>query len=178
MITVLQCQRCKSGYKYYGPVLKGNPLIECEKCGRTVRANVFVMLHKDDAIFTPLERPVDWPVKAPQEPEDDDLPVKKQADVLGVRECQARLFRPIPTLNALQEAKLWRNVKKKGPDDCWPWLGFRHDNGHGRMYVDGKAYIVTRLLWRLVHNTDPGQRQVLQTCHKPICCNPRHLFLG
>jgi hypothetical protein len=174
MFTILQCQICKSGYEYCGPQLKSNPLIDCEYCGRITRANVFVLLHKDDAVFKPL----DEEIKPHEDPRDMEVARKTQADSLGIRPYMGRPYRPIPLISEKQEQAFWRYVKKAGPDDCWPWKGSRDAFGYGLVCFAGKRYHVSRVLWRLVTGTDPGQRQVCHECDNPPCCNPNHLFLG
>lgn len=129
-------------------------------------------------MFKPLEP---RPETQPELPEDDsaaDVPTKSQKDSLyGVREYMGRPYLPIPLLSAKQEEGFWRYVKKGGPDVCWPWKGPHDQSGYGKIYLQGKAYVVTRILWRLIHHVDPGDRQVCHKCDNPPCCNPDHVFL-
>lgn len=177
MFTVLQCQKCHTGWEYFGPQLKSNPLIQCERCQRVTRANVFLLLNRGDAIFTPLD-----PLPAPliRQPEITILPEQRGKQVIHrfAPNPGARPYRFIPELTPVQEEAFWRYVKKGSPDECWLWQGTCDAEGsYGKVYIKGKNYAASRVMWRITHRRDPGQRQVAHTCDNPPCCNPAHLFL-
>jgi hypothetical protein len=47
-------------------------------------------------------------------------------------------------MTPLEEA-FWAKVEKRGPDECWPWLGGRHGrDGRGSFTFAGKRYIAPR----------------------------------
>ena len=71
--------------------------------------------------------------------------------------------------------KLWSQVDKRGPDECWPWTGHRSKRGYGLISWHNQKRRVTRLILGL----EPGDpRQSRHTCDNPPCCNPRHLLPG
>jgi len=86
--------------------------------------------------------------------------------------------------NTLESA--WKYVDKREPDECWPWTG--RINRYGVYGVKRKYYRAHRIIYFL---TNPGaislklqgkyskeSRLILHTCDNPICCNPKHLYLG
>lgn len=74
-----------------------------------------------------------------------------------------------------QPEKFWAKVDRRGPDECWPWLGCLSTMGYGRAGKKGYAH---RLAWRLMRGPIPAGHYVLHRCDNPPCCNPSHLFLG
>lgn len=74
-------------------------------------------------------------------------------------------------------ARFNARVQRGGPDDCWPWTGCKIDGyGYFRLAcgVQRRAH---RLALAAVHPV-PDSLQVLHSCDRPLCCNPRHLRLG
>lgn len=67
---------------------------------------------------------------------------------------------------------------------CWPWLGYIDTStGYGALNmrrVNGKwiPEPAHRLVWVLFYGAIPDSMCICHTCDIPICCNPRHLFLG
>lgn len=77
--------------------------------------------------------------------------------------------------------RLWRRVDTSpGPDSCWPWQGGTSGkSGHGRIATEGhKALLTHRLAYELEVGHIPTGMCVLHTCDNPLCCNPKHLWIG
>lgn len=82
-----------------------------------------------------------------------------------------------------REPRFWEKIDQRGPDDCWLWLASDNGSGYGRYRIDGRNYGAHRLAYELEHGPIPeGESHhdhcVLHRCDVPLCCNPKHLFLG
>jgi hypothetical protein len=60
---------------------------------------------------------------------------------------------------------------------CIEWTGGKC-NGYGRIGIDGKTIIVSRLVWELEKGVISDGLCVLHKCDNPPCFNVEHLFLG
>jgi hypothetical protein len=83
-------------------------------------------------------------------------------------------------LTPAQAARFWAKVQRRGPTDCWPWVGTKNHHGYGRPYDPrtGRLIRAHRVIWELTFGPIPDGRVVLHTCDNPPCCNPAHLRLG
>jgi hypothetical protein len=77
------------------------------------------------------------------------------------------------------EERFWLNVEKNGPDECWPWTGWRDTSGYGGMMYRGVMFRGHRLSWQIANGHPvPAGLVVCHRCDNPPCCNPAHLFVG
>ena len=85
----------------------------------------------------------------------------------------------IPELTDRQLRNFWLKIDKRGPNDCWPWLGRRTPQGYGqfRLHPAG-TFKATRVAYYLATGKQPGPLCVCHKCDNPGCCNPAHFFLG
>ena len=76
-------------------------------------------------------------------------------------------------------ARYAAKIDRRGPDDCWPWLGDKNSQGYGRVdiYGRGDGTRVRVLAHRAVAETPTGQ-VTRHSCHNPACVNPAHLSHG
>lgn len=77
------------------------------------------------------------------------------------------------------EERFWHFVQKAGPDECWPWTGFRDKDGYGSFRAAKGNQRAHRISYAM-HNPDqPIDGLVVRhTCHNPPCVNPAHLLHG
>ena len=80
--------------------------------------------------------------------------------------------------------RFWSKVDRRGPDECWRWLGGHVPDGYGVFSVecpDGKWRSIKahRYAWVLEHGSfPPDGLHVLHRCDTRDCVNAAHLFLG
>ena len=96
---------------------------------------------------------------------------------------------PIPILDAVRarpdeiRARLEANTRPLASTECLIWTGARNADGRGRMplRVDGRRsyVVVSRVVYALEHDVEPGERLVLHgPCDRPECVAVEHLRLG
>jgi len=76
--------------------------------------------------------------------------------------------------------RFWRHVHKRGPDDCWLWVGATHANGYGSIKKDRERgqWLAHRAAWHITNGSIPDGMLVCHRCDTPTCVNPGHLFIG
>lgn len=61
---------------------------------------------------------------------------------------------------------------------CHLWLGPLNNGGYGKIKVDGRMCIASRVSYAANVGAIPSGMMVLHKCDTPACVNPTHLFLG
>ncbi len=78
----------------------------------------------------------------------------------------------------MDHATFWQNVDRKGPDECWLWLGSRNEQGYGYAKVGPRQWKPAhRVAFEIAHGHPPNHL-ACHHCDIPSCCNPAHLFDG
>ena len=73
----------------------------------------------------------------------------------------------------------WSRVDRRGPGDCWPWLGpVTGSQEYGAFCFDSRYVYAHRFAYVLHHGEIPKGTVVMHTCDDPICVNPAHLNAG
>ena len=62
---------------------------------------------------------------------------------------------------------------------CWNWTASTgSQNKYGHLRFEGKYEYAHRFAWEYFIGNIPEGLQVLHHCDNPLCCNPKHLYLG
>jgi hypothetical protein len=75
--------------------------------------------------------------------------------------------------------RFWAKVDRKGPDECWLWLGAKSRRGRGGFYgtirrEDGGYYNAHIAVWVITYGAKP-EGDLDHTCRNTLCVNPAHL---
>jgi len=82
---------------------------------------------------------------------------------------------------------LWSKVDKRSENECWEWKGYKNADGYGKTWINDRGYFAHRVIFDLAFpniitlNAPKSTNKfgfVLHTCDNPICCNPKHLWVG
>lgn len=73
---------------------------------------------------------------------------------------------------------VWKYINKKSEDECWEWMGGFDGKGYGRIYFEHKRRGAHRVVYELTYGKIQNELYVCHKCNNPICCNPKHLYLG
>jgi hypothetical protein len=70
-------------------------------------------------------------------------------------------------------ARFWDLVRRRGPNDCWPWLGSKV-KGYARFKFRGRMVVASRFIYEQI-NGPLGDLDAAHICESK-CCNPRHMI--
>lgn len=76
------------------------------------------------------------------------------------------------------EERFWAKVDKRGPDECWPWLGSRATGGYGQMAgadYNTPPLRVHRVSYEIHYGPIPEGLVPDHLCRNKLCVNPAHL---
>lgn len=71
--------------------------------------------------------------------------------------------------------RIWNHIDATGP--CWLWTRGT-DNGYGRVWIDGRAQFMHRVVYELLVGPIPSGMTLDHLCRVLLCCNPDHLEIA
>jgi hypothetical protein len=72
------------------------------------------------------------------------------------------------------EKRFWAKVDRRGPDECWTWLGSL-SRGYGQINVGRRMMKAHRVAWELANGPIPEGLTIDHLCYNPPCVNPSHM---
>lgn len=70
---------------------------------------------------------------------------------------------------------LVERTERRGPDECWPWLGAVDDMGYGYVGDRGIKLRAHRIAYEVAFGKIPEGTVVHHRCENKLCANPAHL---
>lgn len=71
--------------------------------------------------------------------------------------------------------RFWSKVDRRGPDECWPWMGLILNTGYGQIGWRGKGVSAHRLAYELLIGPIPEGLTIDHLCRVRACVNPAHM---
>jgi hypothetical protein len=83
----------------------------------------------------------------------------------------------VKSRNDLPET-FWSKVAVGEPQQCWMWKGSVAGDNYGVYWFRKKHVGAHRVAWIHTFGEIPKHLQICHACDVPLCCNPRHMWLG
>lgn len=102
---------------------------------------------------------------------------KERSDAVWARRIYCSRSCAFAARRANEEERFWAKVDRRGPDDCWPWIGAAQDDvgGRGRFKVNGRRVYAYRLAYEYLVGPLPAGTDLHHGCETPACVNPAHV---
>jgi len=71
--------------------------------------------------------------------------------------------------------RLWSQVDRREPSQCWPWRGCRTSDGYGYIHAGERSMPVHRIAFEEMRGPIPDRMELDHLCKNRACCNPDHL---
>lgn len=89
----------------------------------------------------------------------------------------------MPPQARLLEERFWEFVVRRGPLECWLWIGPVSNRGYGQIYANDathapRCYPAHVISWEFKNGKWPQGMQGLHSCDTPLCVNPDHTRPG